>query len=395
MKGKPLPIGRNVAGSETSPRWRYEKWKVFGPGFWGGKNWTAADLRQAAENYRRFLKPVASSNGAPFHEPFVSLNHNDGTVGLMEGDVCDCGIDPSDGWFWVTFDTNDAIKQAIDKRRIRRASVEFWDTRNKTEQQLSGFPLTPDGKPCGVVFRCLSLLGAAAPGVKGQPDPPKPRLVNGLPIHQFDDSSPRKRITVEIAPMDELIAKLKAMMPGLTDDQYADAAQSLMGATPPENEGGVDMGAGDMGADPMPPAGAPDELKQIFRDVSTLRKEVVATKQKLQALESDRLKREVENTKLTVDQFCDRVKQAGASPAECDRLKAELTGATPTVRELSMKQLAKAYRIQAPTSPSADYLFQDGSAKAASRQETEEVTRRVMASTWRGKKLLAANGSNN
>jgi hypothetical protein len=356
----PLPRSQSSARG----RRRIGPWPVFGPGRWRGEFFNATDIRELVDNFYRFKKPM--NTPSPFYEPFVSINHNDETRGLVEGEVISVGqgMPGYPGWFWVLLEVNEPTAAAMDSGRLPHASIEFWDTWQKSDAELSGFPYLPDGKRVGRILSAVTLAGALPPAVKGQPRPPQSQPA---PDRRFSNS-PTRSLTVRIPsmdPMQDLIAKFKAAVPGLTDEQYTQLAQASMGgddaAPAPDAMMGDAMAADPMAADAssmgaMPQNAAMDAppADKMFSDPK-FQKAVQQAVQK--ALVAEKAKEVTASTAEGVKKFCDTLKTGRhVTPAEADRLQAELLGLSPAARELSLATLSKIHKIEQPL-PKADRKF--------------------------------------
>lgn len=348
-------------------------WRVFAPGKWNGEDWTRAEVEELAENYRQFIKPINSPD--PYWVPWVSINHNDGTAGLANGRVVDCGVDP-DGWFWVTFTLSELVANALDKGELPYASIEWWNTRLPSHQKTSGFPKKRNGKPFGVILRAVTLCGARPPAVRGQPRPPLSEPIRDAWLQRFDDSVSPSRATVEIPNVDELIQKLMEADPSLTPEQcqkIAFVAGDHFAAQQPEPDGG-EVAAVPADADPapdadpsMPPdasmtgepaasvtAPAPDgmamdcskpnDMVQKFADLS---KDFAGLQAEIAELKQARATEKAESVTSIVQKFSsDLLASKAVAPAEADRIVAELNKlSTPELREANVMAQRRIYRL--------------------------------------------------
>lgn len=370
-----------------------ERWKVFGPGRWNGENWTESDIAELAENFRRFKRPI--NTDAPYYTPFVSLNHDDGTMGLANGDVLACGVDPADGWFWVTFDADPHVADLLDGGQLRAASIEWWNTKRKKDRELSGFPLTPDGKPVGLILRAVTLCGSMAQAVKGQPKAPKSRPKTGADlIQRFDNAVPPGRTFVRIPNVEEIIQKIMAAAPGITPEQAEAIAAAVSGGAPAEaNAPPADGMGGDMGgmaANLPPDMPGGDEIKQAFRDLSAVIKRQGA---ELAAIKAEKTASAKAESDAMIQKFHDAViAERKALPAEAARILDDLKKLTPTSREVTVGILTKQFGLTGKAAPKADRVFSDASAAGGSEPTLRE---RIMAKSVLGRSILAATAKQN
>lgn len=414
-------------------------WRVFRPGRWNGEPWTERDLREMAENFHRFRQPVNSPD--PFYIPFVSINHADGTMGLANGEVRDCGLDP-DGWFWVDFAVDDAVAQALDAGQLPGASIEWWNTRIARDRELSNFPATPDGRPVGLVLRALTLCGAMAPAVKGQPRPPRSQpLDEPLPqpwrerfghwIQRFTDPDPPERVFVEIPNVEKLVQQFLALNPGLTPEQAEQLAyaagewfvqQSGGSATPTVDSPAAGAIGADAGAQPAasgppmdePPTGPPtasvapppdgmagdrsacapgapgEPMVQKFADLAAQldaqRTRIADLEQRLTAAGKQREADDAAASDRMVQTFADAVRTSKkATPAETERLLKDLRQLSPAARDVQIAVLSRQYGLGAAAPPPADRQFRDEAAAPRSDSGFLEL----MSLTPTGRHILA------
>ena len=380
-----MPLSRpGLAGKRV-----IERWKVFGPGRWNGETWSRSDLEDLAENFRRFRRPA--STNAPAYVPFVSINHEDETVGLCWGDVLACGVDPADGWFWVTFDVDPTVAELLDSGKLRAASIEWWNTRNKRDRELSGFFLTPDAKPIGLILRAVTLCGAMVQAVKGQPRAPRSRPKTGADwIQRFDDAVRPGRTLVEIPNVDEqTIQKIMSADPSITPEMAEKIAAALAGGaapaeTPPPDGAGMDGGGAMPVGDEMPAGmdtGA--ALKQVYRDLSAVRK-------KLAAKEAEEAKQANAASDQFIQKFHDAVlAERKATPAEAARILSDLKVLTPSLRETSVGVLTKQLGLTGKAAPKADRQFSDGSAARTGPAGEQDIRSQIMRNSIIGRQILA------
>lgn len=167
---------------------------AFRPGVWNGETHTADFNRLIVANFKRF-----SSGPSPYYQPYVSVNHKDEfAAGFVSGARLNGDV--------LTLDADDVpemVGQLRASGAIRQPSIEYFKPkRDEAGNLIDGFR-GPDGKIVdGPVLKCLTLLGADSPAVKGLPP---------LPYATFSQRGPTARFGV--VPMDRaaMIAALQAL----------------------------------------------------------------------------------------------------------------------------------------------------------------------------------------
>jgi hypothetical protein len=365
-----------------------EHWRVFGPGFWKGERFTRDCIAEMVKNYHRFVNPIYGLSTGPFYTPTCSINHDDDTAGLVDGIVIDAGQDP-DGWLWVSIALDSLVAWAIDQRKLRSASIEYWDTNRWDDMRLSGFPLV-NGKPAGRILSRVSLMGAVPPAVKGQPLPPLSRAATSAD-RRFSNA-PTHFFTTRITPMNlkDLVEKFRSVVPGLTDDEYMALAQSATG-DPSAGVPNMDAATGAMmdasgmgGMDAMPSMPDPMDKKPdaMLGDPRFLR----AVTQAFNKLQAEKEAKDLQNaTAAEVKKFCDAIRDSKKNLAEADRLQRELLALTPTARLLQLQALQRT-PLKPPTP--ADRKFSDGTATGSKSDGPSEAYLRTALQTPQGRATL-------
>lgn len=155
---------------------RFDDIVSFRSGTWNGKDHGPDFLGTLVANFRKF-----SSGPNPYYKPYVSLNHKDEfRAGFVSGaELSDDGGEPV-----LTLDADDVPEDVGQLRAagaITQPSIEYFQpVYNEAGELVDGFR-QPDGTICPTpVLKCLTLLGADSPAVKGLPD---------LPFAKYNDAA--------------------------------------------------------------------------------------------------------------------------------------------------------------------------------------------------------------
>lgn len=162
----PLPA-KPQTPNLVQPAWktcRFDGIASFLPGVWNGKPHSAEFVAKLAENFRKY-----SSGAKPYYTPYVSINHKDE---LQAGRVAAARLNGET----LVLDADDVPEPVGAWRNaggITQPSIEYFEpVYDPTGKLIDGFR-KPDGSiEPGPVLKCLTLLGADAPAVKGLPPLP-------------------------------------------------------------------------------------------------------------------------------------------------------------------------------------------------------------------------------
>lgn len=138
----------------------------FRPGKWNGQTITLKDEQDMVANFQKY-----STGDQPYYRPYLSINHKDELAcGYVNGCYLDGEILTLDGT-----DLPAPVAQWIRDKQIRQPSIEFWEPSfDSNGNAIDGF-MMPDGNYSPTcVLKCVTLLGADAPAVKGLRDLPAP-----------------------------------------------------------------------------------------------------------------------------------------------------------------------------------------------------------------------------
>jgi hypothetical protein len=138
--------------------------ELFVEGHYQGRDWTAADLRQAYDNWLKF-NVIKNADGSQVFEPPVWLGHEElpdlakktNTPQFGDADQIRLVTRP-DGRLSLRgrlHQVHNDLAQWIDERKIRRISAEFYPNWKDSK-----------GQAHGVVIRRVGLLGGTPPEVK-------------------------------------------------------------------------------------------------------------------------------------------------------------------------------------------------------------------------------------
>lgn len=148
----------------------------FRPGVWNGKPHDAKFVKALADNFQKY-----STGANPYYSPYISINHDDT---LQAGRVSAAGVNGD-----TLFLDGDGIPEPVGAWRnaggLVQPSIEYFEpVYDESGRLVDGFR-KPDGtiEP-GPVLKCLTLLGADAPAVKGLP---------ALPFAQFSHAPAPKK----------------------------------------------------------------------------------------------------------------------------------------------------------------------------------------------------------
>lgn len=129
--------------------------RAYRVGRWNGEDTTPEELAELVANFARFA--ALTPSGVPFYVPFISLRHSDL---LAFGRVTRCVMDGE----YLVLDLDGvplAFRRWMLSGQLTFPSVEVW---------RPGEFSAPDGtEHAEHVLRCVTLLGADAPGAKGLP----------------------------------------------------------------------------------------------------------------------------------------------------------------------------------------------------------------------------------
>lgn len=159
---KTAPVGTSLDEAARKAALAFEELEteVFEEGIHGGRKFTKADVEEAVKNYNDWGKDFIKSPLVLGHDEKQPLIQNMGMPSLGEMKSCRMVTKPN-GSLSVIGKFSDVPKiavQAIQQRRYRRLSPEIYE--NYSNPNLDG------GKPKGLSFRRISLLGADIPEIK-------------------------------------------------------------------------------------------------------------------------------------------------------------------------------------------------------------------------------------
>lgn len=247
----PNPVSKT--GELVEPAWkvcRLSDIASFKPGVWNGKPHDARFVQQLCDNFQKY-----SAGPNPHYQPYISLNHKDE---LQSGYVAAARMKPG----YVLSLDGDGIPEPVGKWRnaggIRQPSIEYFEPVYDANGTLIDGFRRPDGSiEPGPVLKCLTLLGADAPAVKGLPDLPFATFhhVRIDPRNPGAKARVRKFANSKGASMDRaaIIAALQALgmdTSSITDvipDEFLKSVLDLMQAA----------------AQNPPPTPAPDATQQM------------------------------------------------------------------------------------------------------------------------------------
>ena len=202
----------NGQGDFVPPAWKVCKLSdvaSFQPGTWNGREHDAAFVRKLVDNFHKY-----STGPQPYYVPYISINHDDK---LQAGRVEAARLKPGNVLSLDGADIPEPVGAWRNAGGLVQPSIEYFEpVRDQAGQLVDGFR-KPDGSiEDGPVLKCLTLLGADAPAVKGLPPLPFAKFSHGGRVRKFSN------LFSEGAGMDRaaMIAALQAMQvdtSGITD----------------------------------------------------------------------------------------------------------------------------------------------------------------------------------
>lgn len=204
---------------------------AFSTGTWNGKPHDSAFLRKIVDNFRKY-----SSGPNPYYQPYISLNHKDE---LRSGHISGARLEGSELLRLDGRDIPEPVGAWRNAGGLVQPSIEYFEpVYDETGKLIDGFR-KPDGTiEDGPVLKCLTLLGADAPAVKGLPPLP-------MAVQQFRYGGRVRRFSNGGRGMDRaaMIAALQTMgvdVTGITDvvpdeviKAWLDSLQAAKSGPPP------------------------------------------------------------------------------------------------------------------------------------------------------------------
>lgn len=177
----------------------------FRPGVWNGIPHDLDFIKQLVSNFERY-----STGESPYYRPYISINHDDK---LQAGAVAAARL-KGDTLHLDGVDIPEPVGAWRNAGGISQPSIEYYEPiYDATGRLIDGFRC-PDGSISPTpVLKCLTLLGADAPAVKGLPPLPAATFADrrhmGGRVRKFSNDSPTQQVqTMDRAAM---LAALQVM----------------------------------------------------------------------------------------------------------------------------------------------------------------------------------------